>query len=115
MLFGLLLPIAYFASPGFSFNNNSGPITVKNAHDGEVPRNLPIEASISGHNLYVVFTDNIGQVTIEVIPVNSGNTQSSSTYTPNSLSFYIPDNGCYIFNITLSNGDEYFGEFEITD
>jgi hypothetical protein len=35
--------------------------------------------------------------------------------TPDSYQFYLNQTGDYIITFTLSNGDEYYGEFTITD
>ena len=29
--------------------------------------------------------------------------------------FYIPNTGSYVVTFTLPNGDQYYGEFEVTD
>ena len=44
-----------------------------------------------------------------------GYVQTDSCLTPNGLQFYIPNTGDYIVNFTLPNGDEYYGEFTVTD
>jgi len=38
-----------------------------------------------------------------------------SVETPDSLEFYINQTGDYIITFTLSNGDEYYGEFTVTE
>lgn len=70
---------------------------------------------INGHVLTVVFSENIGQVYVEVSLVDGGETQVESTPTPNGVIFYIPDSGSYVVTFTLSNGDVYYGEFTVTD
>ena len=74
-----------------------------------------INPSINGHVLTVVFSENIGQVYVEVSLVGGGETQVESTPTPNGVIFYIPNAGSYVVTFTLSNGDVYYGEFEVTD
>ena len=39
----------------------------------------------------------------------------TSTATPNCVIFYITNTGSYIVTFFLPNGDEYYGEFEVTD
>ena len=39
----------------------------------------------------------------------------NSLTTPNGVNFYIPLAGSYVVNFTLPDGDEYYGEFEVTD
>ena len=63
----------------------------------------------------MVFTENLGQVTVEVSRTSGGETQVESTPTPNGVLFYIYDTGSYIVTFTLPNGDEYYGEFEVMD
>lgn len=75
-----------------------------------------ISASINGHSLSVVFTENLGQVSVEVLYASSlGEVETTSVYTPSGVNVYIPNTGSYIVTITLPNGDEYYGEFEVTE
>ena len=79
------------------------------------PKGSSIEATIDGHMLSIAFLENLGQVDIEVSLVDGGETQIRSTPTPNGVLFHITDTGSYIVTFTLENGDEYYGEFEVTD
>lgn len=72
-----------------------------------------INPSINGHVLTVVFSENIGQVYVEVSLAGGGETQVESTPTPNGVIFYIPNAGSYVVTFTLSNGDVYYGEFTV--
>lgn len=74
-----------------------------------------IQASIDGHTLSVVFLENLGQVYIEVEEVGGGEAQCQATPTPNGVNFYITYSGSYIVTFTLTNGDVYYGEFEVRD
>ena len=65
--------------------------------------------------LTVVFTENLGEVVVEISTATGGNVQIDSCPTPNGLMFYIPFAGDYIITFTLPNGDEYYGEFTVTD
>ena len=65
--------------------------------------------------LTVVFTENLGQVAVEVTTALGGNVECLSITTPNGLQIYIPNTGDYIVTFTLPNGDEYYGEFTVTD
>ena len=78
-------------------------------------RSSSISASIDGHALTIVFTENLGQVAIEVSFVGGGEVETSSLYTPSGVIIYIPYIGSYIVTFTLPNGDEYYGEFEVTE
>ena len=92
------------------------PISVieKSSHSGSEKGNSII-ATINGQVLTVVFTENLGEVVVEITSTTGGNVQVDSTPTPNGLMFYIPFTGNYIINFTLPNGDEYYGEFTVTE
>ncbi len=80
-----------------------------------MPKGSSIQASISGHTLTVVFTENLGQVLVEVATATGSPVDCISTQTPNGVNIYVPLAGDYIVTFTLPNGDEYYGEFTITD
>lgn len=82
---------------------------------GSSDRSSSINPIINGHVLTVVFTENLGQVSVEVATSTGASVQCLSVLTPNGLQFYIPNAGNYIVTFTLSNGDEYYGEFTVTD
>lgn len=92
------------------------PIEVieKACHGGEEKGNWII-ASVNGHVLTVLFDKNLGQVSVEVATFAGVTVDCLSVLTPNGLQFYIPNVGEYIVTFTLSNGDEYYGEFTVTD
>ena len=71
--------------------------------------------SISDHVLSVMFSENLGQVAVEVSTASGAQVDCLSVLTPNGLQVYIPNAGNYIVTFTLSNGDEYYGEFTVTD
>ena len=100
-------------------NNEKGdgiPIIViaKIAH-GDGNRSESILASIDGHVLSVVFTENLGEVAIDITTAAGVSVDYNSLTTPNGVNFYIPLAGSYVVNFTLPDGDEYYGEFEVTD
>jgi hypothetical protein len=92
------------------------PITViiKSQHGG-TNKGGSIVPTIDGHYLTVVFFENLGQVTIEVSTVSGTSVHFTTTPTPNGVQCFIPNAGDYIVNFTLPNGDEYYGEFTVTD
>lgn len=92
------------------------PILVKeNTLYGGSDRSGAIVANINGHCLTVVFSENLGQVAISVTTSTGSVVECLSTITPNGVILYIPNAGDYIVNFTLPNGDEYYGEFTVTD
>lgn len=92
------------------------PITViaGTQHSGD-NKSSSISASIDSHTLTVVFTENLGQVSIEVSYASGNEVETTSIYTPSGVIIYIPYSGSYVVTFTLSNGDEYYGEFEVTE
>ncbi|MBO6026796.1 MAG: DUF3244 domain-containing protein [Bacteroidales bacterium] len=95
--------------------DNHSNVPIKESHVEGVPKGSSIEATIDGHMLSIVFLENLGQVDIEVSLVGGGETQLRSTPTPNGVLFHIINTGSYIVTFTLENGDEYYGEFDVTD
>ena len=79
------------------------------------PKTSSINASINGHTLTVTFLENLGDVQIEITTATGGTVDYGHIWTPDSYIAYITNTGDYIVTITLGNGDEYYGEFEVTD
>ncbi|MBR0539961.1 MAG: DUF3244 domain-containing protein [Bacteroidales bacterium] len=116
MLFGMLLPTIWCGANDASFMDGYTHIVIKEAGSVQgTPRGNTIEASINGHTLTIVFTQNIGHVTVEVATDTGTPVDSQSLATPDSAQFYITATGDYVFTVTLPNGDEYYGEFTVTD
>ena len=82
---------------------------------GSSDKSGSIVPTLDGHVLTVVFNENLGQVSIEVSTISGASVQFLSVLTPNGLQVYIPNAGNYIVTLTLSDGDEYYGEFTVTD
>ena len=78
-------------------------------------RGNSIIPTLNGHVLTVVFSENLGQVSVEVSTSAGATVECTSVLTPNGLQTYIPNTGDYIVTFTLSNGDVYYGEFTVTD
>lgn len=92
------------------------PIEIKESGIYTGPsRGNSIIPTLNGHVLTVVFTENLGQVSVEVATAAGASVQYTSVLTPNGMQIYIPNAGNYIVTFTLSNGDEYYGEFTVTD
>ena len=74
-----------------------------------------ISATINGHVLSVVFTENLGQVAIAVTYADGGTVDTSTIQTPSGANIYIAGTGSFVVRFTLRDGDEYWGEFEISE
>ena len=115
LLLGLMLPAAWCGANDICSIDGYETIPVKEANVQGTPRSTAINASLNGHTLTVVFSENLGQVAVEIITATGGYVQTESCLTPNGLMFYIPLAGDYTVTFTLPNGDEYYGEFTVTD
>ena len=96
--------------------NDGIPIElINNSGHGSSEKSNSIIATISGNVLTVAFTENLGEVDVEITTSTGGYVQANSCLTPNGIQFIIPLAGNYIVTFTLPNGDEYYGEFTVTD
>jgi len=115
LLLGLLMPAVWSGAHNISSMDGYSHIMIKEGNVQGAPKGSSIQASIYGHTLTVSFTENLGQVAVEITTATGSYVQADSVITPNGLQFYIPLTGDYIVTFTLPNGDEYYGEFTITD
>ncbi len=115
LLLGVLLQTALCFANGTHPADGIGHIIIKEAKVQGAPRGSSIDASINGHILSLTFSENLGQVQVEVTSAAGASVQYTSVLTPNGLQIYIPSAGNYIVTFTLPNGDEYYGEFTVTD
>ena len=115
LLLGLLLPAVWCGAIGISLMDDLSHIYIKEGCAQNSPKSGSIQASINGHYLTVAFTENLGQVVVEITTATGGYVQADSCLTPNGLQFYIPLAGDYIVTFTFPDGDEYYGEFTVTD
>ena len=90
-------------------------LAIAKSQHGGTDKSGSISIYLDGHYLTVAFTENLGQVAIEITTATGGYVETLSITTPNGLQFYIPNTGDYIVNFTLPNGDEYYGEFTVTE
>lgn len=115
MLLGLMLPTVWCGANDTHIYDGHSHINIKVGSVQGAPKGYTINASIDGHTLIVVFSENLGQVNVEIAMASGVSVQFTTTQTPNGLQCYIPNTGDYIVTFTLSNGDEYYGEFIVTD
>ena len=115
LLLGLLLTAVWCGAREIGLKDGFSNINIKEGNVQGVPRGSSIQASIDGHVLTVAFTENLGQVDIEVATASGISVQFTSTPTPNGIQCYIPNAGDYVVTFTLSDGDVYYGEFRVTD
>ena len=102
----------------WSFADNfcsSDGITVLASNENGSDRSSAIIASIDGHTLTVIFTQNLGDVTIEVSNEAGFPIDLDLIGTPNGYQCYIPLAGHYTVVYKLDNGDEYSGEYDVTN
>ena len=96
-------------------NEGTPIIAILKTQHGGIDKSSSIVSSLEGHTLTVVFTENLGQVAVEITTATGTIVDCVSVHTPNGLQIYIPNAGDYIVTFTLPNGDEYYGEFTVTD
>ena len=108
LLLGLLLPAVWCGAFDLGSMDGFSNISIKEGNVQGIPRGSSIQASINGHQLTVVFTENLGQVSVEVSSALGTSVHYSITPTPNGVQVYIMDTGDYIVTFTLANGDEYY-------
>lgn len=117
LLLTLSLSVAVGHASGTSnFQTEHVPIALTSGtqYNGD-DKSGSINVSVNGHTLTVVFTENLGQVTIKIFNDNGTPVDLMTTPTPNGQIIYIPLAGQYTVLFTLPNGDEYWGEFEVED
>ena len=120
MLKKITILICMLVTIGLSCANNfisTDGLTIQSSNCGEERTDVlaSIIASINGHTLTVSFLSNIGQVTVKVLDENNLTLDLLTTPTPTGYLYYIPNAGRYTVVFTFADGDEYYGEFEVTE
>ena len=115
LLFCFLFSTVWNSSFAVIVKDHISDIPIKESTVHGHPKSSSIQASINGHVLTVTFLENLGNVQIEVTTATGGTVDLTDIWTPNSYIAYITNTGDYVVTITLGNGDEYYGEFEVTD
>ena len=117
LLLTLSLSVAVGHASGTSnFQTEHVPIALTSGtqYNGD-DKSSSIIASINGHYLTVAFTESLGEVSIKVQNTSGIPLDVSIMDTPSGRQIYIPLAGSYILIIKLENGDEYHGNFEVSD
>ena len=115
LLLCLILSSVWCCANGNRAMNEFLSILINEAQAQGYPRSSSIHAYIDGHYLMIGFTENIGQVEVEVSSVPGGVVQNDVVRSPDGMQYYIPLTGDYIVTFTLADGDMYYGEFSVTD
>ena len=115
LLLIIILSVAWCGAATIRSTDGNSAIQIKESHVQGTPRSSTIQASIDGHMLTVVFTENIGLVEIDITTAEGLSVYYTMRNTPNGIVYNIPDTGDFVVTFTLENGDEYYGEFTITD
>lgn len=121
----ILLCLTFSSAYSFTVNSN---LTNKGTKEEGIPLELreygnhngtdrtpSIQATIEGHYFSIYFNQCIGEVHFELAFASGTIIDSEMLNTPNSVLLYLYSANDYEITITLPNGDEYYGEFTITD
>lgn len=120
LVLGLVLLGALCYAHGASKTENekekgAPKIAIIKSHHAGTDKSGSIVPYINGHSLIVAFTENIGLVEMEITTATGELVQTLWVFSPDGLQTYIPQTGNYVITFTLSNGDEYYGEFTVSD
>ena len=115
LLIGLMISTALCMATNIHYLDGYSHIEIKESKVQHSPKGSSIDASINGHTLTVTFLENLGDVQVEITTATGGTVDYGHIWTPDSYIAYITNTGDYIVTITLGNGDEYYGEFEVTN
>ena len=86
----------------------------ENIVSGSTTRSESISADITGHTLTITFNDNVGIAHIVIKDSNGVYIDRENVFsTPDYATFFINDAGYYRMDITLSNGEQYYGYFRV--
>ena len=88
--------------------------TKENTVNGADIRFESISADITSHTLTINFNANVGIAHIVIKDSNGVYIDRENVFsTPDYATFYIADAGYYRMDITLSNGEQYYGYFRV--
>ena len=85
-----------------------------NTYNGSSYRSPTISADITGRLLTITFNENVGIAHIVIKDSNGIYIDRDNVFsTPDYATFIINDAGYYRMDITLSNGEQYYGYFQV--
>ena len=88
--------------------------TKENTVNGSVDRHESISADITGNTLTITFNENVGIAHIVIKDSNGVYIDRENVFsTPDYATFFINDAGYYRMDVTLSNGEQYYGYFRV--
>jgi hypothetical protein len=83
-------------------------------NNGTETRSESISADITGNTLTITFNENVGIAHIVIKDSNGVYIDRENVFsTPDYATFFINDAGYYRMDITLSNGEQYYGYFRV--
>ena len=98
-----------------SSNEGIDILAIKEANiNGSETRSESISADITGNTLTITFNENVGIAHIVIKDSNGVYIDRENVFsTPDYATFFINDAGYYRIDITLSNGEQYYGYFRV--
>ena len=85
-----------------------------NTNNSYETRTNSISADITGHTLTITFNEDVGIAHIVIKDSNGVYIDNDNVLsTPDYATFIIDDAGHYRMDITLSNGEQYYGYFRV--
>ncbi len=98
-----------------SSNEGIDILAIKEANiNGSETRSESISADIAGNTLTITFNENVGIAHIVIKASNGVYIDRENVFsTPDYATFFINDAGYYRMDITLSNGEQYYGYFRV--
>ena len=114
-LFFVLLLIAVNVMEAKQINEGIDISSIhSNTQNSTESRSETISADITGHTLTITFNDNVGIAHIVIKDSNGVYIDRENVFsTPDHATFFIDDAGYYRMDITLSNGEQYYGYFQV--
>jgi hypothetical protein len=89
-------------------------VTKENINNSSSFRSETISADITGNTLTITFNENVGIAHIVIKDSNGVYIDRENVFsTPDYATFFINDAGYYRMDVTLSNGEQYYGYFRV--